>query len=298
MLDSVSFKIPYTIRHWHEQCFQCHAQLAIVSMFAFVTYTLGQWCIFCFTNTMKGYFTASGKGWLLAGRGIALILLAELAAIIVSSGEWLLSGQLLFRGVITLVLAVVLMPSQGRGEPPAIAIPLVWSLLSAIALLCGLVGVSTVRVSSGTALALAQGIAVLVFLFGCWSFTLAYYFNDRRLAARITLVILLLCLTLPLWAAPFAALYGASQWLVDTIVALCPISYLAALTEIDYLRGIWFYQHTPYGSLKYDYPNPAYTTILILLSSLSITFLTRFSWPGRRLRKLTETNTQPLESHV
>jgi len=34
-----------------------------------------------------------------------------------------------------------------------------------------------------------------------------------------------------------------------------PLSYLAGMLDYDYLRNQWFYQHTPYGMLKYEYPD-------------------------------------------
>ena len=94
--------------------------------------------------------------------------------------------------------------------------------------------------------------ALLVFMFGCLRKSLALGLGDRRTASQITLAALTLSLTLPLWAAPLAVLNGANKGFVDTIVALCPASYLASVADIDYLRGDWMYQHTPYGSLRFD----------------------------------------------
>ena len=93
------------------------------------------------------------------------------------------------------------------------------------------------------------------------------------------MAVLLSSLTLPLWASSTASLDGGSKWLVDVIVGLCPASYLAGLTQIDYLRGNWLYQHTPYGSLRFDYPDPVYTTVILLLLAVLMTTLAIVRWP-------------------
>jgi hypothetical protein len=117
---------------------------------------------------------------------------------------------------------------------------------------------------------LAGGSALLVLLFGCFGRALAFRLQDRRLAAQGSLAVMLLGLTLPLWAAPLAVIFGARQWVIDGIVALCPASYLAGLSGIDYLRGEWLYRHTPYGSLRFDYPDVANSSLVIFLLAAAL----------------------------
>ena len=59
--------------------------------------------------------------------------------------------------------------------------------------------------------------------------------------------------------------------LVNGIVALSPVSYVAGLVDYDYLREPWFYQRTAFGGLRFDYPDPrlasaCYLTIGFLLA--------------------------------
>ena len=69
-------------------------------------------------------------------------------------------------------------------------------------------------------------------------------------------------------------------------------SYLATLAEIDYLRSDWFYRHTPYGGLRYDYPEPAlFALILVALIAAA------YRWWGRnenRLEHLSPRNPQEM----
>jgi hypothetical protein len=244
---------------------------------------------------MKQFYTAATNGLLLTGRGVILVASTELAAAYFITADSPISEQLLMRGVFTLILAILLLPEPELGKRPGVSLPISWSLLSGASVFVGLMWMPGISTSLSTALLLAMGTAALVLLFASLSLVLAYHFNDRRRASRFTLATLLLCLTLPLWAAPVAALYGSSKWLVDTVVALCPVSYLAALAKIDYLRGNWLYLHAPYGSLRFDYPDPVRATFLIVILSALTSILGRFQRLGLRPNKLPSVLSEPLE---
>ena len=102
------------------------------------------------------------------------------------------------------------------------------------------------------------------------------------IASQATLAALFLSLALPLWASPLATLNGASKWFIDALVAICPASYLASVAGIDYLRSDWMYQHAPYGSLRFDYPDPVHATVVIILLAaiFSARALSRLTGPG------------------
>jgi len=72
---------------------------------------------------------------------------------------------------------------------------------------------------------------------------------------RGTLILFSLAAVAPLWLGPVAERFADIPIVVNGIVAASPLSYLAAAVGDDYLRGIWFYQHTPLGSLHYVYPS-------------------------------------------
>jgi hypothetical protein len=75
-------------------------------------------------------------------------------------------------------------------------------------------------------------------------------------AAAVAGGFLLACGT-PVWLAPALADTSAGA-----VVALSPLSHLAVPLELDYLRGAWFYQHSPLGGLRFDYPRSAHTLAL------------------------------------
>lgn len=207
----------------------------------------------------------SGFGLWLAARAAGLLLLTEAAAAWLLAGDSTFSEAVLARALFTLFLATVLQPQPAHAGATAIPLLLLWSLLSGASLALGLLWLAGFSHYNHRLLPLAGGTALLVFLFACLRWSLAMRCKDRRIASQATLATLILSLTLPLWSAPLAVLNGASKAFVDSIVALCPLSYLAALAEVDYLRSDWMYQYAPYGSLRFDYPAPAVSTLLILL---------------------------------
>lgn len=207
-----------------------------------------------------------GFGRELTLRGAALFLLTEIAATLIAADADY-PDQLLARAVLTLLVATLLSPPASLSKPMLIAPLLFWSLFSGVSLSCGLLWQSPGNPLDARAFLLAGGTAVLVLLFTCLGRALAFRLEDRRTGARGSLAILLLGLTLPLWAAPLAVMSGARQWFVDSIVSLCPASYLASLAGIDYLRGDWMYRNAPYGGLRFDYPDAVYSTVIILLLS-------------------------------
>ncbi len=198
----------------------------------------------------------------------AVLLTLFLAAIIALS-QGMPSDRLMLAAAVAVPAAVLLSPAASRDSqgPP-------WSLLLWVALvlpalpaalaLTGVPGAATARLW-----ALAAACSLLVWVCGCIALLLTRRLGDRRTASRAVLPGLLWLFALPLWSAPLVALAGSPRWLVDAVIALCPVSFLAAAADIDYLRGAWFYRHAPYGALRYDYPDAAlYAALLLLLSAL------------------------------
>lgn len=199
-------------------------------------------------------------------RVLVLLLTAELTGALLLSDGAVASQRLMLRSVVVLVCAVLLLPFPGRGGWSGVALVAWWSALGAVALLSGTALAGGVElVARREVWLVAVGLALLIALFSSIACALAHWLSDRRAAAHGVLGLLLLSLTLPLWLSPMVGLFGATRWLVDTVISLCPLTYLATLADIDYLRSDWFYQHTPYGGLRYDYPDPAYLSMAILL---------------------------------
>jgi len=211
-----------------------------------------------------------GYGMELAIRGAILFLLSLLTAAWLLPADSAYTDQLLERAVLHLLLAILLLPQPAITAPPRIGLLVVWPLLTGVSFTGNLLWLPESSLHDPRIFLLAGGDALLVLLFGCFGGALAFRLQDRRLAAQSCLAVMLLGLTLPLWAAPLAVIFGARQWVVDSIVALCPASYLAGLAGIDYLRGDWLYRYTPYGSLRFDYPDAASSSIVICILAAAL----------------------------
>lgn len=142
--------------------------------------------------------------------------------------------------------AVLLLPALPDGMP-AWRLP-GWGLLA-------ILSTGMLTVWHGPALLLPPlGVGLLVGLLGgldaCW----AVWFGP--VGARLGIWGLTgLVTTAPLWLGPLAERFAAWPGMVDTVVAVSPLSYLAVLAGEDYLHYDWFYQHTPVGGLPYAYPS-------------------------------------------
>jgi hypothetical protein len=68
---------------------------------------------------------------------------------------------------------------------------------------------------------------------------------------------------------------SSTRPLLNTLISLSPLTYLSTLAGADYLRSDWFYRHTPYGGLRYDYPQPVYVTSVCILLILAFLLLLR-----------------------
>ncbi len=88
--------------------------------------------------------------------------------------------------------------------------------------------------------------------------------NSHRCAIATTQVMLAVFSVAPVWLGPVAALNSHRQFIVDAIVAASPVSYLASSVGVDYLRGDWFYQYVEIGLQRFNYPDPATSTLALL----------------------------------
>jgi hypothetical protein len=105
------------------------------------------------------------------------------------------------------------------------------------------------------AAAVAVGVFVLVASFGLLLHFLGRVLQDRLAASALLVAAVALCAAAPLWLGPLAESLAERTVIVNTIVALSPLTYLAALADFDYLRATWFYEHSALGALRYEYPS-------------------------------------------
>jgi len=122
--------------------------------------------------------------------------------------------------------------------------------------------------NSGTLL--LQTVALAVLMFAASGMVRLLYRLEFSHAGAVLMVIALLLLTasLPLWLGPLIERIAPNQPLVDALVAISPLSYLAAWDQWDYLRSGWFYRYSPIGSLRFDYPAPLLASACYVLLGL------------------------------
>lgn len=154
-------------------------------------------------------------------------------------------GALVLCNAASVALAAVLLLPALPDDMPARRL-LVWGLLAILG--------TWILSASPAPLLLALGVGLLVGLLGSLSECWAVWFGP--VGARLCLWGLTgLVTTAPLWLGPLAERFATWPGVVDTVVAVSPLSYLAALAAEDYLHYDWFYQHTPVGGLPYADPS-------------------------------------------
>lgn len=98
--------------------------------------------------------------------------------------------------------------------------------------------------------------------------------DSRHARLSLLTVLVLLCGT-PIWLGPWIERLPGWDAAADLVVAINPLSLGAGILQIDYLRGEWFYRHSPLGSLPFSYPPPAVITAAYLFVGILSTLATR-----------------------
>jgi hypothetical protein len=145
---------------------------------------------------------------------------------------------------------------------------LIWSLCLGLATI-------GIALAGHRDMALACKSALAITLLSLLLLSLSYVMSGRQTVLRLVawniLWTMLLFTTLPMWLSPWVESITASQTQLNMLLWSSPLSYLAGMLDYDYLRSEWFYQHTPYGMLRYDYPDPVWFSLG--LSGISLTLL-------------------------
>lgn len=58
----------------------------------------------------------------------------------------------------------------------------------------------------------------------------------------------------PVWLGPFVELVQPGDGAISGILSITPLTHFAVAAQYDYLRSVWFYRNTPFGSLPFAYP--------------------------------------------
>ena len=162
-------------------------------------------------------------------------------------------------------LAILLAPmTSGQGTQAGDVMP--WAVMAAAGFLT--LSSSPLYFEQGNHnLQLAGGVLVLVLFFSAIQRLIQVYTSSHA-----NTMILFTLITGAFFAAPLylsvVAEATSHQALVDAIIAVSPVSYLAGIVDYDYLRSNWFYQHTPFGGLRFNYPATGVMTVCYLIATL------------------------------
>jgi len=203
-------------------------------------------------------------------QGFGLLLLTQLLALSIG-GEALplfpSSGSMVYAACAALT-GYLLLPL-----PVAVGNLLRWSALTALAAWL----LSSWHSAAAIPLPPALAAGLLVWLMGSLVLLGTALWPHPAAIHRGILILFSLAAAAPLWLSPVAERFADIPAVVNGIVAVSPLSYLAAAAGDDYLRGVWFYLHTPLGSLHYIYPSALlYSGVCLLLGLICL-------WSGRRL---------------
>jgi len=126
---------------------------------------------------------------------------------------------------------------------------------------------------------LTLGLCLLTFTLTAIAGLLTALSRSHNSAIYWTTLLLLIITSAPLWLGPAVESFYLGQTAINAIIATSPLSYLATLADWDYLRGEWFYRHTPFGGLRFDYPSIPITSLVYLTIGLTCHCISRIIRP-------------------
>jgi len=201
-------------------------------------------------------------------QGLGLLLLTQLLALSIGGEALTSSSSAMVYAACAVLTGYLLLPLPVSTEKL-----LWWSVLTTLVawLLSSWHNVAT------TPLLPALAAGLLIWLLGSLVLLGTALWGHLTAVHQAVLILLCLATTTPLWLGPIAERFAEIPAVVNAIVAASPLSYLATAAGDDYLRGVWFYQHTPLGSLHYVYPSA------LLYSGVCLLFGLICLWSGRRV---------------
>ena len=163
-------------------------------------------------------------------------------------------------------LSILLLPTNS-GSRTQTRVVLLWAVMATAGFLT--ISLSPLYFEPGNrSLHLAGGVLVLVLLFGAMQRLIRVYSSSHTNSMMLFTLITGALFTAPLYLSVVAEA-TSHQALVDAIIAASPVSYLAGIVGYDYLRSGWFYQHMPYGGIRFNYA----ATGIMTIGYLIITFV-------------------------
>jgi len=163
-------------------------------------------------------------------------------------------------------LAVLLIPVNSGHRAQAGAVML-WAAVAAAGFLT--LSSSPLYFEQGNrSFQLAGGVLILVLLFSAMQSLIRIYASSHASSMTLFTLITGAFFATPLYLGVVAEATSHQTLVVDSIIAASPVSYLAGILDYDYLRSSWFYQHTPFGGIRFNYPTPGVMTVCYVITTL------------------------------
>ena len=197
-----------------------------------------------------------GTGDVRCSGGLALItlLLAQLIGAVIAGPEPLpaKATALVFAAAMVAAGAVL-----DRGAPASGVPALVGALFRSAGLAVGTALLVVVNAPLHAGLvdvaSPAAAVAVLTLTIAGAARLFGAVVGSVALGTLCTIVGLALTSAAPLWLGPAVARLGDPRLVVDTVIGVSPVTYLAVMCDYDYLRSDWLYTTSPVGSVRFDY---------------------------------------------
>jgi hypothetical protein len=212
------------------------------------------------------------------------------------------SATRLLLAVATPVLLVPLFSGEAARRSTALAVTLAGWIVATLLLgvVAILFGARPATAQLAPLLLVALGIVVVSRLAASASTHLLRAAGLHEPAARewarwLAAAILWLLAAAPLWLGPLAALGAAAgPERASAIVAASPLVHLGVAAGQDLLRTQWWYAHTSFGSLQFDYPSlaaiaRAYAAAALALAALDFFLSRRHAAPRTSVPELLPT---------
>jgi len=106
------------------------------------------------------------------------------------------------------------------------------------------------------------------------------FFDTYPQTPLLLLFFTLFMSTIPLWLSPWVESSFSAQSSLQLILWSSPLTYASSMLDYDYLHSQWFYQHTPYGMYRFDYPNTFYITFGLTAMALPLLFYSKKTTPS------------------
>jgi len=188
--------------------------------------------------------------WVGLGASLLAVLVGKL--LMVSAANWAVSEAYLTYCVGTVFVGHLLFAARFHVSQHSLSSVTAWSAF--LGCVAALAMMTENAENPLLILRLSIAVIVLAFFLDCLTGFIATLLKSPKSAPYIAQLVFAVIALGPVWLGPWTTLLASVNSITNTIVWVSPLTYLAILGDIDYLRIQWFYVNTPFGGLRYTYP--------------------------------------------